>query len=122
VAIPDKIRKIENLHILFWLGKDLCWCMVWKPLGMIMIVPTLSLCLFTTWKMRNDLTELYHNIAVLLWIIANSYWMSSEFFGFDEKLLVSTISGKDLAIIPFGLGILILVYFYLIVKRKFRVN
>jgi hypothetical protein len=122
VAIPDKIRKIENLHILFWLGKDLCWCMVWKPLGMIMIVPTLSLCLFTTWKMRNDLTELYHNIAVLLWIIANSYWMSSEFFGFDEKLLFSLITGKDLAIIPFGLGILILVYFYLIVKRKFRVN
>ncbi len=120
MAIPDKIRKIENLHILFWLGKDLCWCMEWKTLGIIMIIHTLSLCLYTTWKMRKDITEIYHNLAVLCWIIANSYWMSSEFFGFDEKLLFSTISGKDLAIIPFGLGILILIYFYLIVYQRIK--
>ena len=33
-------RKMENLHIVFWLIKDIAWCMFWKPLGLIMIFPT----------------------------------------------------------------------------------
>ncbi|WP_219928772.1 hypothetical protein [Flavobacterium album] len=31
--IPACYRKTENLHIVFWLIKDLCWVMLWKPLG-----------------------------------------------------------------------------------------
>ena len=36
--IPIKYRKMENLHIVFWLFKDVAWCMVWKPLGIAMIL------------------------------------------------------------------------------------
>ena len=118
MAIPEKIRKLENLHILFWLSKDLCWSMEWKSVGIVMIIPTLSLCIYTTWKMRKSIVELYHNIAVLLWIIANSYWMLSEFLGFDETLIFGKIIGKELAFLPFGLGILVLSYFYLIVNKQ----
>ena len=40
IDIPLKFRKFENLHIVFWLFKDMAWCMFWKPLGLIMIFPT----------------------------------------------------------------------------------
>ncbi len=116
--IPQSVRKIENLHILFWLFKDMSWCMEWKILGISMIIPTLGLCILTTAKMWFDLSERYHNIAVLLWILANSFWMLSEFLGIDLQPLFFTISVKDLAIIPFGLGVLVLFWYYLIVKTK----
>ncbi len=28
--IPLKYRKMENLHIVFWLFKDISWCMFWR--------------------------------------------------------------------------------------------
>jgi hypothetical protein len=34
-SIPIRFRKMENLHIVFWLLKDLSWCMVWRPLGIV---------------------------------------------------------------------------------------
>ena len=40
--IPARYRKIENLHIVFWLIKDLSWAMLWRPLGLIMIIPTIG--------------------------------------------------------------------------------
>ena len=40
-VIPARYRKMENLHIIFWLIKDLSWCMVWKVLGVAMIAPTM---------------------------------------------------------------------------------
>lgn len=39
-SIPVAYRKMENLHIVFWLFKDIAWCMIWKPLGIAMIFPT----------------------------------------------------------------------------------
>jgi hypothetical protein len=30
--IPLKFRKMENLHIVFWLFKDVAWFMIWRPL------------------------------------------------------------------------------------------
>jgi len=32
-SIPLRYRKMENLHIVFWLFKDIGWCLVWQPLG-----------------------------------------------------------------------------------------
>jgi len=51
-AIPAKYRQMENMHILFWLLKDISWCMVWKPLGILMIAPTLGIALVITWRTR----------------------------------------------------------------------
>lgn len=117
-SIPQSVRKIENLHILFWLFKDMSWCMEWKFLGIIMIIPTLGLCIFTTLKMWFDISERYHNIAVLLWIVANSFWMLSEFIGIDQHHLSLSISVKDLSLIPFGFGVLVLFWYYLVIKKK----
>ena len=81
--IPLKYRKMENLHIVFWLFKDVAWCMVWKPLGIIMIIPTLAISIIIAWRTRQYMSELCHNLAISIWISANSYWMISEFLGFD---------------------------------------
>lgn len=119
-VIPKKYRLIENFHILFWLIKDLCWCLVYKPLGIVMIFPTLSVAIYITWQNRSNISELFHNLAVIFWITANSIWMISEFFGFDEKKIFGEFVGKNFALIPFGLGISCLLYYYLIIVAKER--
>ncbi len=80
----ERLRKLENLHILFWLGKDISWCMEWKIFGLIMIVPTLSLAVFVTVLSRSHRKEMYHNLAVCFWISANSVWMIGEFYDHES--------------------------------------
>ena len=118
MSIPEKIRKFENLHIVFWLFKDMSWCMEWKTLGICMIIPTISISIYTTLKMKYLKSELYHNIAVLFWIIANSYWMISEFIGIDEIILLNGVQGKHLALLPFLAGVIILAIYYGIIDKK----
>ena len=117
-AIPAGYRKMENLHILFWLIKDISWCMIWKTLGILMVFPTLSIALLITWRTRTIKAELAHNLAIVFWITANSYWMMSEFFGFDTIPVGHITDGKHLAIIPFGIGLFILLYYYLVQKPR----
>jgi len=116
-AIPAEFRKLENTHILFWLLKDIGWCMVWKPLGIAMIAPTLGIAVLIAWRTRHLKSELAHNLAIVCWITANSYWMLSEFFGFDTTPIAFT-DGKHLAMVPFGAGLAILLYYYLVQKPR----
>ncbi|MGI4761356.1 MAG: hypothetical protein ACRYF0_11650 [Janthinobacterium lividum] len=117
-AIPAKYRQMENMHILFWLVKDISWCMAWKTLGILMIAPTLGIALVIAWRTRSLKSELAHNLAIVFWISANSYWMLSEFFGFDTVRIGTLTDGKHLAIIPFGIGLAILAYYYLVQKPR----
>ncbi len=83
-----------------------------------MIIPALTVAVTITWQTRKITAELYHNLAVLLWIIANSLWMAGEFYGFDE----GTWGSRHLALLPFGAGLLILLYFYIFLapSKSFR--
>jgi prepilin signal peptidase PulO-like enzyme (type II secretory pathway) len=108
-TIPARFRRIENLHIVFWLLKDLSWAMVWKPIGVIMIIPTIGAALLITWQTRHIKSEFLHNLAVDFWILANAYWMLTEFFSKDESLRYYTI-------IPFVIGLVIIAYYYLMVR------
>ena len=110
-SIPARFRRIENLHIVFWLIKDLSWAMLWKPLGLIMIFPTVIAALLITWQTRAIKSELLHNLAVVFWIAANGYWMLVEFFSTNDNLRYYTI-------IPFSIGLLIIGYYYLVVMPK----
>lgn len=116
--IPIAYRRMENLHIVFWLFKDVSWCMIWKPLGIIMIFPTLLISIVIAWRTRQFVSELCHNLAITIWIAANSYWMISEFLHFDDKIVTGTITYKHLAMVPFCIGILILGYYYLYWKPR----
>ena len=112
-AIPIRYRKMENLHIVFWLLKDISWCMIWRPLGIAMIFPTLIIAIVIAFRTRQYMSEVCHNVAIVVWISANSYWMISEFLHFDTIVLFGQYMYKHLAIIPFSVGILILAYYYL---------
>jgi hypothetical protein len=113
-SIPLRFRKMENLHIVFWLLKDISWCMVWKPLGIAMIFPTLIIAIVIAWRNREYVSEVCHNVAIVFWITANAYWMISEFLAFDSKVLFGAYTFKHLAIIPFVAGIVMLAYYYLV--------
>lgn len=100
------LRKWENIHIYVWLIKDLCWISGYKLLGIFMIVPTLSLAIWLSWKYRKDASELVHNIAICSWIIANSIWMIGEFYFEDSLRIYSKL------LFAFGLGLVSLFYIY----------
>ena len=118
--IPIRYRKMENLHIVFWLIKDLSWCMVWKPLGIAMIFPTLIIAIVISWRARQYMSEVCHNLAITFWITANAYWMVSEFFNFESKPLSGDYTYKHLAILPFATGILFLAFYYIIWKPRHK--
>lgn len=119
-SIPISFRRMENLHIVFWLFKDISWCLLWKPLGIAMIFPTLIIAIVITVRTRALVSELCHNLAIVFWITANAYWMISEFLHFDEMIVTGTITYKHISVIPFGIGILILTYYYLYWKPRHR--
>lgn len=112
-SISLQQRYTENLHIVFWLVKDLSWCMEWRFIGVAMILPTFIIALVITWRNRKIMSETCHNLAVTFWIAANAYWMLSEFLKFNEVKIYNDITYKHLAIAPFTIGILILMYYYL---------
>ena len=112
-SIPLRYRKMENLHIVFWLFKDIAWCMIWRPLGLIMIIPTLLISIIIAYRNRQWVSETCHNVAITFWISANSYWMISEFLHFDTLPVYGEYTYKHLAIFPFMIGLFILGYYYL---------
>ena len=81
----NRTRLLENLHIPLWLIKDLCWAMVYKPLGVAMILPTLSLAVFLCWRSREHKMEFLPNLSVTCWILANSVWMLDEFYEWEIR-------------------------------------
>ena len=117
-TIPSKFRRMENMHVAFWLFKDISWCMIWKELGIAMIVPTLSVAIWIAWKNRHIKSELAHNLAIVFWITANAYWMISEFLAFDEMIVWREFTGKHLSLIPFCTGVLLLLYYYAVQRPR----
>lgn len=99
----EKIRKYENLHIVFWLIKDTCWMLEIKWLGALMIIPTLLVALYIVLKTRGS-NDVFLNLAILCWISANSFWMCMEFFMNNEY--------KNYSGIPFALGFVFVGIFY----------
>jgi hypothetical protein len=104
-------KWMENAHIFLWLIKDFCWSMEFKPGGIFMIFPTVSVAFYLLWRTRHDRQEGIHNLAVCFWILANSVWMLGEFFEHDMRPYAATL---------FGSGILILLVYYIIFFTKDR--
>lgn len=119
-VIPMRYRKMENLHIVFWLFKDISWCMIWRPLGIAMIIPTMAIAIIIAYRTRQYMSELCHNLAIVVWIAANSYWMISEFLHFDSRVLFGAYTFKHLAILPFVTGLLLLAFYYIIWKPRHK--
>jgi len=110
----ERLSRFDNLHILFWLIKDMSWCLMSKTIGSLMIVPTILIALIILFRSREHLTSFVHNLAVLFWISANSLWMLGEMYCSDCT--------KPYAIWLFstGMGVLLLYYTYLLLARLRR--
>ena len=109
------IRKYENLHIVLWLVKDVCWVMLWRPAGLVMIIPTIFVAFHIAWLSRKDLSELFHNLAVCMWICANATWMFVEFY-YDDTF-------RPGATAFFSAGLLFIAIYYLyLLPRQMRKN
>jgi hypothetical protein len=117
-CIPARYRRMENMHIAFWLMKDISWCMLLRELGIAMIIPTLSVAIWISWRNRQIKSELAHNLAIVFWISANAYWMISEFFEFDTAEVWKNFTGKHFALIPFSIGAFILLYYYIVQRPR----
>lgn len=102
------LRKFENYHILFWLVKDLCWAMEWKPLAIVMIAPTVGLAIYIAYKSFGQRFDFLHNVAICCWIIANATWMVGEFYEYETR---------PVAAVLFVIGIMLIGSSYLIRKR-----
>jgi hypothetical protein len=111
-CIPDRFRRSENLHIVFWLIKDISWAMLWKPIGLTMLAPTLVLAIMITIRTKKLKSEFFHNLAVVFWITANGYWMITEFFWPEHDSL------RYYSAIPFVSGIICIAWYYLIELPK----
>lgn len=106
-----EIKAKENLHIIFWLIKDFCWSLEFKTLGIIMVIPTVSLAFIIAYKTREHTSDFIHNIAVCFWICANATWMIGEFFDYQFRTV---------AAILFSCGIFLILIFnvYEYLKNK----
>jgi hypothetical protein len=103
------IREYENLHIALWLVKDTCWVMgdrfpLMRYPGMFMIIPTILVAIHIAWRSRHNISDLFHNVAVCLWISANATWMTGEFF-YDDGL-------RPYAMVFFVLGLIVIAAYY----------
>ena len=98
------IAAIDNMHVLLWLIKDTCWLLEWRALGTFMIAPTIAVAVMLAFRSRGD-RLFWINLAICFWITANSYWMLSEFFEFEQL--------KNYAGIPFACGFVAVATYYL---------
>jgi hypothetical protein len=106
----EKIKKFENLHIVFWLIKDSCWMLECRLMGVLMVIPTVSIAMIIVYMSRKT-SDVYLNLAILFWISANSFWMYTEFFTTGELKLWATL--------PFALGFVFTgLYYYKFLKLK----
>ena len=111
IQVSANYRWIENGHIFLWLIKDTCWALEFKAGGIFMVLPTVSVAFYILWNSRRIRSELFHNIAVCLWILANSGWMIGEFFEYEARPFAAAL---------FITGLLILMVYYVFFFKKDR--
>lgn len=100
-----KLKALDTLHIPVWLAKDIAWLLVYKPLGVAMILPAVAIALHLCVKTVFNKFLFYQNLAILFWISANSTWMAGEFFHFAYKVP---------AVLFFTAGILAITWHYIL--------
>lgn len=116
ITQESQTRLLENGHVAIWLMKDFCWCSGYKGLGVAMAIPTILLAAYLVFRARSCIRDVIHNLAVLLWLCANTTWMIGEFWFNDGT--------RPTAKIFFIVGLAVLMLFYLwalankMLKRK----
>ena len=80
-------RQYEYLHMLFWIGKDLSWNLMFLPTWILGLSLTLTLGIDFIWISyeKGYIIDMAHYLAQLIWVMANAAWAAGEFFtDYDE--------------------------------------
>lgn len=80
-------RGIENLHIYFWIFKDLFWSLGYVYPGSTFgcLALLLNVMLFIDEIKKRNSEEIYFLIPMFLWLFGNFWWMMNEFTYIDHK-------------------------------------
>lgn len=74
------VTTVENLHTYLWILKDLAWAQAWYLPGWVCgsnaVLLSFLVCMGSL--MHRELTDLWHNLAQLLWLSANFIWMAGD--------------------------------------------
>ena len=113
-SIPSQLRRMENMHILFWLLKDISWCLNFKVLGVLMKYPST----YFSVEKEHAYNELQKRTDLIVYNKDLKPWMICEFTGIDETPIIGGFDGRHLALIPFSIGLFILLYYYIFLRHK----
>ena len=143
--MKNQLRAKENLHVVFWLIKDFAWLMHFRWLGMAMVLPTISLGFWITWKTyrqavagtsgvssAHDLTDVALKSAKEsegesrkeVWsdfyhnLAISSWIMGNGVWMTGEFFFDDGI--REWAMPFFFAGLFVVAYFYLVVGRRMR--
>lgn len=112
--MEQKGNSLDNIHVVLWLIKDLCWVLEWKYLGLFMVFPTIGMAIYIFLKSTRFSTSYFFNLAIICWITANSSWMIGELFFSKTHIhhiyLLTKYSAATLFVV--GLGVLFLYFLY----------
>jgi hypothetical protein len=74
------VTTVENLHTYLWILKDLSWAQAWYLPGWVCgsnaVLLSSLVCMGSL--MHREFTDLWHNVAQLLWLSANFVWMAGD--------------------------------------------
>lgn len=76
-------REYENVHILFWIGKDCFWCWYIDYMWVLFFIPTLLIAFdfcYVSLRGKNMVIDHAHYVSQLLWVSANATWGAGEFW------------------------------------------
>lgn len=74
-------REYENVHILFWVGKDCAWNLGILPMWIAFFVPTFMVALdfsYLSLRSKRMVIDHAHYLAQFLWVFANAVWAFGE--------------------------------------------
>lgn len=95
-AYFKNFRQYENVHMYFWIAKDLSWNQSNKLMWLLFLGPTLFLSadyIFLSLLRKNATIDTVHFLSGFIWVIGNSIWAFGELFyssqdGNQQKLLI----------------------------------
>lgn len=112
------VRGCENVHIYFWICKDLGWILGNKPVGMLfgtLALGWIGVLISNHWVEKNY-EDIYFILPTFLWLGGNYLWMSGN-------LLYNSDVYRFPASCIMMVGILLIIfYFAFLKKKKFFVN
>ena len=74
-------RGLDNIHIYFWITKDLCWVQSWFIAGVIIGSMACLYALFLTFRAaiwRKSISEFWIKMSEFMWLFSNFWWMIGE--------------------------------------------